>query len=620
VDENRKTPKWLILLIVIIASIEPLTHLWIAHGQHGENAVSTGLHISDSSIFIHCMNMFPTDFYSPYASVQSPHGDHSSAFLPSPFHWLYAIAGQIGYLLHIEVFLFLGLINGLISALYFWVVWKLLQFVVPKIAPLAFVLFLVPGNLGGVMYLVSMAAGWTLQPDFDDWFERISMYTLVEGSYLGGWQHMPRMYYTLSLALCYGSLREWLIARSIQCNRHLFFACLLLFAGSLINIRIGGFTLFVFGLYLWTQQWTGWKHVFRPLLPLAAGWGLAALCFALMAIRQPVFMQNTTVLVQEGMWTSSFIFTLLLILPLFVPAVWVVAHSSPMHVQRIMGGLIGYLALFLLLFTLHRLYYGNWFRAGDSHAAVVMSDWALIGVLPGILGVRLSKSNSIPKEQPLNTWLVLWILSFAVLALSAFGQGWFLKFTPQRLMMMMGLPLAIITAQCLWNLKESYPTVSKGYSGSLVVTGLISLIVGTAYFQGPLNRVPGDGPFAKLHREVITQADAYLLYRLPEGRVLTPNAFADVVALRPGNSVIGGIGGTDLSDLKSTEIDPEIRRFFSGDMDEESRSGFLTKWQIDFVFCPDTWPIARNTLLELYETGGLQELHTSMRGVVFKVH
>jgi hypothetical protein len=620
VDAHQKTPKWLILLIVIIAAIEPLTHVWITHGNHGSNAISTGLHIPDSSIFIHSMNMFQTDFYSPYASAHSPHGDRSPAFLAAPFHWLYAVVGQVGYLLNIPVFLFLGVINGLSSAIYFWVVWKLIQLVIPKIAPLAFVLFLIPGNLGGLFYLVSMTMGWTLQPDFDDWFERISMYTLVEGSYLGGWQHMPRMYYTLSLALCYGSIREWLVARTIQCNRHVFYSGLLLFAGSLINIRIGAFTLFIFGLYLWTQSWTGWKNIARPLVPLATGWGLAALVFALMAVRQPVFMQNTTVLVQEGAWMSSFIFTLLLIFPLIIPRIWATMCSAPKHVQPIMGGILGYLIVFMFLFIGHKLYYGNWFRAGDSHAAVVMSDWALLGILPGVFGVRSAKSNESSAEHPLNTWLVLWILCFSFLALSAFGQGWFLRFTPQRLMMMTGLPLALIAVQTLVALKNWSPTAFKAYSGSLIATGAISVVVGTLFFQGPLDRAPGKGPFAKLHREVITQADAYLLYRLPEGRVLTTNAFADIVALRPENSVIGGIGGTDLSDLKSTDIDPQIKLFFSAGMTEESRIAFLTKWQIDYVFCPNTWPITRNAVNKIYGTTGLQEMHASERGVLFKVH
>ena len=618
-DEIQKTPKWLILLIVIIASIEPLTHLWIAHGNHGNDAVPTGLHIPDSSIFIHCMNMFQTDFYSPYASIKAPNGPNSPAYLPTPFHWLYAIAGQIGHTFNASMFLFLGLINGLASALYFWAAWKLIQLWAPKIAPTAFVFFLIPANLGGIVYLTGIVAGWTQQHDFDQWFERISMYTLAEGSYLGAWQHMTRMYYTLSLALGYAAIREFITARTIQCNRHLFYACLLLFAGSVINIRIGAFILFVIGLYLWSQPWSNWKNIAKPILQPAVAWLLAASGYALMSILNPTFSQNTTTLVQEGMWLSPFVFTVLLILPLIGSTIWKTLQTSPGRTASILHGIVGYLALFSILFIGHKLYYGNWFRAGDSHAAVIMSDWALLGVIPGIFALRRFKKPE-TDEQSVDGFFVLWFLLFTFVAISAFGQGWFLQFTPQRIMIMMGLPVAILTARSLYTLQENKPGLTKAYATILVSTGAISLIVGSLFFQGPLYRTPGAGPFAKLHAEMMSAADAELLKNLPEGRVLAPIRFADVVALENGNPVLGGIGGTDLSDLKSTDIDPHIARFFSLDMNEAERANFIMEWEIDFVIFPDSRPLSNEVVDAIKSTPGFALVHATGAGATFKVN
>ena len=41
------------------------------------------------------------------------------------------------------------------------------------------------------------------------------------------------------------------------------------------------------------------------------------------------------------------------------------------------------------------------------------------------------------------------------LAVSGFGQGWYMRFTPQRLMIFLGVPLSILAAQALDGLRTT---------------------------------------------------------------------------------------------------------------------------------------------------------------------
>jgi hypothetical protein len=146
------------------------------------------------------MEMLHNGFYSPSATCKAPNDTNDIAFLPAPFHWLYAVVGLIGHTLGIKIFLFLGCANAFFGAIYLWAVYIFLRTTIPQYARTAFILFTASGSVGGILYLFGLLFGWQSSPDLYSCFLRPSMYELVEGPYLTGTQHVSRLYYTLPLA------------------------------------------------------------------------------------------------------------------------------------------------------------------------------------------------------------------------------------------------------------------------------------------------------------------------------------------------------------------------------------------------------------------------------------
>ena len=89
----------------------------------------------------------------------------------------------------------------------------------------------------------------------------------------------------------------------------------------------------------------------------------------------------------------------------------------------------------------------------------------------------------------------------------------------------------------------------------------------------------------------MTHADARLLDQLPQARVLAPQEFSDVLALRVNTQVLGGTGSTDLSDQMSTVLQPGIDQLFAPSTDNNYRINFIQEWCIDYIYCPDTRPV-----------------------------
>ncbi|HIJ74023.1 MAG TPA: hypothetical protein HPP83_07970, partial [Candidatus Hydrogenedentes bacterium] len=149
------------------------------------------------------------------------------------------------------------------------------------------------------------------------------------------------------------------------------------------------------------------------------------------------------------------------------------------------------------------------------------------------------------------------------------------------------------------------------------------ILVGSLFLQGPLGRVPGQGPFAYCHAEIMSEADARVLDALGKGVVLTPATpgpyFGDVVALRKGNRVINGHGAMNLSDLDLLETEKETAQFFSSKSSEAFRRELVVKYCIDYVLCPDTHPVDDAVLSALYDIAWLAEVAQENKAVLFRV-
>ncbi len=611
------TPKWIYALILILASLPPVSHLWIAN-YPPPDAVPTGLSNSDSAIYLQAMRMLVNGFYSPYATCEAPNGPNDIAYLPAPFHWLYALIGVAADWAQADDFLFLGLMNGVLGAVYLLVVFQFLKVAVPRQANLAFLLFTLGGGLGGLLYAVTGAFHLHSNDAFETYFWRAAMYELVEGPYLSPNLHMPRLYYTLALSLCLGGLTALIRAIKIRCGRHLGFASLLLCLGAIVHIRLGGFAWAIAMIYLLGGGDEDRKERLRAAvcatLAIAAAFGL----FAAMSLANPVFMRNTGVLVRESMWVTGFISVAAFHLVLVPKVIASRIRHLPLPLFVMSWAAMGYLAAFLVLFIPYQIYFGNFLSAGDTAAATAISDWALLGAVAGGIygGTRRHAST---REFEDGAWVVPWVLVFTAIAISAWGQGWFLRLTPQRLMLFLGIPLSILSAAALQAWARRRPRRAHAYRAAMIACGVLSAAVGTLYFQGPLGRMPGAGPFARLHPEIMTPADADLMQLLTPGTVLAPASFSDAIALRPGMRVLGGVGGTDLSDQMSTEIDPAVARFFSAGLSMD-RSDFLDKWCVDYVYCPDTWPVGAEVVEELKSDARLEVVAERLRGILLRVN
>ena len=88
-------------------------------------------------------------------------------------------------------------------------------------------------------FLMAWSTGSVNSPDFEQWFYRFAQYELIEGQHLAPALLMPRLYYTLPLALGFAALTALVETDWCRCPGHLFFTGFLLFITALLNLRLG---------------------------------------------------------------------------------------------------------------------------------------------------------------------------------------------------------------------------------------------------------------------------------------------------------------------------------------------------------------------------------------------
>jgi len=219
------------------------------------------------------------------------------------------------------------------------------------------------------------------------------------------------------------------------------------------------------------------------------------------------------------------------------------------------------------------------------------------------------------REEP----FFLWGLGALVVGVSAWGQGWFMNFAPQRLMLVLGVPLSVMAAVGLAALGEKRPKVTYACWTALVVCGAASLMANVLFVQGALGRTPGGGPFAEWRRGIIALEDRQLLNALEGGTVLTPSPFADVLTRHTNHAVLGGTGATDLAGVRSSELQPEIDRFLGTSMPAAERREFLDRWCVDWIAAPNTWPLPRDVMDEIAALENVEQAAALGRNAIYRV-
>jgi len=216
-------------------------------------------------------------------------------------------------------------------------------------------------------------------------------------------------------------------------------------------------------------------------------------------------------------------------------------------------------------------------------------------------------------------WVVLWLLAFLAASLSAFGQGWFLRFGPHRLQVLLWLPICMLSAVGLARLRERMPRVAGVLRGGLVVCGVSSVVVCVCFFQAPLGRQDARGPYPSFHSEVMSLSDAHVTAALGPGRVLAIPPASDAIVYTRGNQVVYGIGSFNLADQPYVALRAEVDGFFGGDTTEEERLRVVREWCADYVYCSDTWPTATEVVDQLRATPWLEEVAGEGRATLFRV-
>ena len=612
-----RTPATIILLIVLLALVEPLTHFWIMTAPP-EGMVPTGVHTGDSAHHIVAMQAFINGGYSPYVSCDaSPYG---LQYFSATIFYLYAILGQLTHLLGITPFIALGLINGLAGALYLWCTWRLFRLIMPPFAETAFYLFALGGGLGGILYGLALLFGLDADPRFQDAFLRFAAYDLIEGQHRSPLLLMPRAYYTIPMALGIASLTAFIESERIHCRAHLFFAGFLLFFCTLINLRIGPVIWVIALLYMILAA----EAPRRERIIFTISYGLyafsGALLFYAVLLQHPSYGANVYNVGQQIMGLIPFMSATLFFWPPLINALGRITRFAPTPVRILLGALLGYLAAYCILYLGYQAYWGNLLIGGDVKAGTIVSDWALIGAILGGAWYQFRVPRLPFRTNPTALWLACWFLGLLVISLSAWAGGWTIRFAPQRFMLLLPLPMALLTAYGLHSLPRITTRLSFGLS---IACGTLSLLVASLFFQGHVGKQNHDQPFAYLHYAHMDKEDHALIQSMDAGFVLTPPwspiAFGEILAQHQGLRIVGGPGAMNLGDLPFADIQADVAAFWHATTPEVERREILDRRCVDYIYCPATAPADPATIETLHTYSWLQVQAEAVPGIVFKV-
>ncbi len=606
----EKTPRWIIALIVGLALLQPAVHLLIAAAPP-EGTKPTGLHILDSALFLQSMEVARSGFYSPYATCAEAAKD--PAYYSVPHLWLYIALGAIARVLWLNPFLLYGAANGVGALLYLTVVWRLLRSVLPKHAPMAFLLFALGGGPMGVAYLVARATGALDEPEFAATFLRWAYYDLTEGPHLNPTLIFSRFYYTLSLACCLGGMTAIIEHARGAAFRRVVFCVVPMIIGSFVDARFTVFTFVTFALWLCSAHdlsWTRRRELSAHyLVPMVAG----ILPAWLLLRSNAAVVENHLFHANMAMWIAPFLIVAGPLLVVATPAIGdaIRRTSTPLRLLLLAG--CGYLTAYLLLYLLRQGWYGQLLSARDGSVAGAISDAALLGCIPAIILARFFPRRD--RDHTLE-WLALWLLGFLAVSISGFGQGGFLRFGPQRLEVFLWLPLCALAAVAMASWR---PVPRRAVYGVVCGLGTVSILVSTFMVHGPIGHAAARGPWMDLNPSIMSHHDHGMLDTVNDGRVIAPAPMSDVAARWRKSAVLYGIGSFNLTTRPYAELRDRNVAFFDPATPDAVRREIAESECIRWVICPDTWPVPEETIAILRATPWLEEVQIAGRGGLFLV-
>jgi len=625
-DEHnpRRTPRWVFAIVLGIALIEPMAH-WAILAFPPEGATPTRMHVVDTQGFLNAMRHARGDFFSPYAGCHAPTGTHDPSNYALPHHRVYGALGVVGEALGFPMFHWLAWINAAGMAFYLIAVYLLLRAVVPALANAAFLFFALGGGLGGVLYAIAVVTGWDQDPVFPIYFQRYYLYELSEGPRFQPWLIVAKLYYTLPLGLgFFGLLGMTRLVHRWQWGSAGF--TVLAFAlATWINLRTGPMIWAVGLAYVATRPLMPWTRQAALALYTAAPVALSAFLVLRATARNPELLEAVRLNARYAVWLSPFVsasFWLWWVLP---AAIVRGVQSAPRWLRVAGGAALGYLLAYLLLYLAYQVYYGNVWRALDVTVAIRMCDWALLGALPGAYWAHRAhrRFGTSVEYDAQRAWFALCFLAFFAVSISAFGQGWFLRFTPDRFIVILGVPMAALAADRFHDWRVRRPRAAYAWASALIASGLVSIAVTWAVSYGPLgwNTLQRSFPMTRL--AYMHDHDAALLDALGPGVVLAPSLgaplFGDIAVMRPNTATVYGNGTIDFSRHVMPRVRSRVHAFFQPNTPAAVRRALVDEWCVDYVYCPDTTPVDAATRDRLRETPWLETVAAAGDGVLFRV-
>ncbi len=606
-------PWWVLCIIFVFALVPPLLHVWILWSPPA-GAEPTGLHGIDTVYFRHYMRMFTSGFFSPFVTCAAEGAGHDPILFIG--NEVYGVVGLLAWLLHLDEFLALGVGNGVGLALYLVAAYFFLRQAAPKQADLAFLVHSFGGGLGGLLFVVTGLLDLHALPRFEDYFIRYAHHELFEGTHLAPLLLGPRLYYSFALACMLASLG--CLARSMRRDAFPWLAALLLFVGTYENPRFGPPVWGIAVLWLLCQPH---RAVGRRFLE-AGVLGAAVVLGVVRILAIAAIVENQLAAIREAVWFSSFLSAGALHILLAAVPLFLAVRRLPRWPRVLSCALLGYLAAFSLLYFGYQAYYGNLWLALEYHATIFASDRALVGCVAGaILGWWLGRSEQAPADEA--DWMGLWLLVMLVASIGAFGDGWWLRLTPCRLLILAAVPLCVFVARGLQSIHASRSKLAWGAGAALVGLGLCSSVVSVLFFLGPAGRLPGEGSYAYAHYEHMAEADARCLEALGDGTVLSPMSgspqFGDVISLRDTENVVFGVGSHGLAYADFNALVHDMRTFFTAEAPEGFREELARRHCADWVYCPATVPVDPAAVEELEQTPWLDVAARHGQAVLFRV-
>lgn len=616
-----RTPRWVWGIIVALALVQPAAHFCAAQFPP-EGYAPTGLLTVDTASYLTAMQHCLGDRCSPYAACAPTEGRTDPRLFALPHYYLYGLAGLAGRCLHLPPYYALALANAGGLAFLLWAAHRLLRVAVPAQASTAFLLYALGGGAGGLWYLGACVTGANGHPDFAANFYRPFLYELTEGAQFQPWLVASRLYYTLPLALGFWALSELLLAFERDDPMRLVRVLPAVALASFLNVRFAPMLSMVAALWLLLAQAYPARRRLQAFGAVLCGIAPAALLAAAMARSRPELAPALPQGAGASIWFTAFLSAAFFHLWL---APWGIGRAiAPLRgtARAWACALCGYALAFAAGMALYYAYFGNVLRCYDSTAAMAVSPWALLGI-PAGLGAGFLRRKAPDAKPDATAWFALWFLLFFCLGICALGEGLLVEMLRNRVKVILGLPLAVLSATAWQAWHNRFPKMARGYLAVFLAAGCSSLFVAWGVTHGPLGLRGLQQQFEWTNNLYLTRNDARMLDALPPGVMLAPSLGApllgDVVAQRPGFATVYGNPTLDFSRAPAPEVRATVNAFFSPGAPETQRRALIDSWCVSTVLCPDTCPVSPEVLGELRRLPWLREIAAQGQGAVFAV-